>query len=425
MIWGFLVAALGMGIVSGAVLGAALGLVGLLILYFFNGGSTNLAVMSVVNIFTDFTLSAIPLFILLGEILLASGLSARLYRAVSPIFRRVPGGLLHSNILVSTMFGAVNGSSMSTAAAVGSVAYPELARKGYDKPDIVATVAAGGTLGLLIPPSLSLLIYGAITDTSIGRLFLAGVVPGLMFAAMFHCIIWLQCRAPDEGAGTSGKRESWLTVLQAWPVIVLILAIMGSIVGGFATPTEAAGIGVVAAIVIGAVVGDLRFSSLVHAVFRSVETFAALGFVILGATILAQSISVLGLPRQLLEVVAGIGYDKYLLLAIVVAVYLVLGCVFEGMSLMVMTLPIVFPLLTGLGFDPVWLGVVVTIMIEIALITPPVGLNLYVLTAITNGEVNIGDAARASVRFWVVMLIGTLILTIFPSIALFLPNLVF
>lgn len=425
MIWGFLVAALGMGIASGAVLGATLGLVGLLILHFFNGGSANLAVMSVINIFTDFTLSAIPLFILLGEVLLASGLSARLYQAVSPIFRRVPGGLLHSNIVVSTMFGAVNGSSMSTAAAVGSVAYPELARKGYHKPDIVATVAAGGTLGLLIPPSLSLLIYGAITDTSIGRLFLAGVVPGLMFAVMFHCIIWLQCRAPDDRSDMPGKLASWLAVLQAWPVIVLILAIMGSIVGGLATPTEAAGIGVVAAIIIGVVVGDLGFASLLRAIFRSVETFAALGFVILGATILAQSISVLGLPRQLLEFVAATGYDKYVLLAIVVGVYLVLGCIFEGMSLMVMTLPIVFPLLTGLGFDPVWLGVVVTIMIEIALITPPVGLNLYVLTAITNGEVNIGEAARASVRFWGVMLIGTLILTIFPAIALFLPNMVF
>jgi C4-dicarboxylate transporter DctM subunit len=425
MIWAFLVFSLGMGITSGAVLGATLGLVGLLILYLFNDGATNLAVMSVVNLFTDFTLSAIPLFILLGEILLASGLSARLYQAVSPVFRRVPGGLLHSNIVVSTMFGAVNGSSMSTAAAVGSVAYPALSTQGYRKSDIVATVAAGGTLGLLIPPSLSLLIYGAITDTSIGRLFLAGVLPGLLFAAMFHCIIWLQSRAPDGALDLSRERESWLGVLQAWPVLVLILAIMGSIIGGFATPTEAAGIGVVASILIGAVVGDLRFAGLVNAIHRSVSTFAALGFVILGATILAQSISVLGLPRQLLEFVAATGYDKYVLLAVVVAIYLVLGCVFEGMSLMIMTLPIVFPLLTGLGFDPVWLGVVVTIMIEIALITPPVGLNLYVLTAITNGEVNIGEAARAAGPYWVAMLIGTLILTIFPGIALVLPNMIF
>lgn len=425
MVWAFLVGTLGLTIVSGAVLGAALGLTGLLILEFYGNGATNLAVTAVRNVFKDFTLSAIPLFILIGELLLESGLSARLYRAVSPAFRRVPGGLLHTNIVVTTIFGAVSGSSMSTAAAVGAVAYPEMAKLGYRKPDIVATIAAGGTLGLLIPPSLSLLIYGAITETSIGQLFLAGILPGLLFALLFIGYIAFRLRhaRPDDAGPGVGRGKATLAILHCWPIAALIAAIMGSIVAGIATPTEAAGIGVVAAILIGMLMGELGPRRLLRALVRSVESFAVIGFVILGAVILAQSISVLGLPRMLLEEVVALGLDKYVFLLVVILIYLLLGCVFEGLSLMIMTLPIVYPLMTGFGFDPVWVGVLVTVMIEIALITPPVGLNLYVLTALTGQAVTLGEAARATVPFWLLLLAGIVILTIVPEIALLLPGL--
>ena len=426
MAWWLLLAGLSGTIGSGAVLGAALGLTGLIILQFAANGATELAVTASWNTFTNFTLSAIPLFILLGDLLIASGVSKRIYTALSPVFRRIPGGLLHSNIAVCTVFGAISGSSMSTAAAVGSIAYPELVRHGYDKKEVVATLAAGGTLGLLIPPSLSLLIYGALTDTSVGRLFLAGVVPGLLLSAMFMAYIYIAARlgripAPTAGADTGDAPAAGIG--QLWPVAILIIAVLGSIAAGIATPTEAAGLSVVVAIVLGFVAGDLTLRGLGRALVSSATTFGAIGFVILGAVVLAQSVSVLGLPRSLIETFSGLGLSKYALLAVVVLIYLILGCFFEGLSMMVMTLPLVFPLMMAAGFNPVWFGVIVTILIEVAVVTPPVGLNLFVITAITNGEVSLAEAGRACVPYWLVMMVLIALLAIVPDIALVLPNL--
>jgi tripartite ATP-independent transporter DctM subunit len=412
---------------SGAALGAALGLTGLLLLHFFANGATSLAVNAIWNVFNSFTLSAIPLFILLGEILLHSGISQRAYSAFRPVFARVPGGLLHTNIAVCSMFGAVSGSSLSTAAAVGSVAYPEMVRRGYDKAAVVGSLAGGGTLGLLIPPSLSFLIYGALTETSIGRLFIAGIVPGLMVTGLFMAYILFAClRNPalyPKDTERTPLPKILAGMLQIWPVVALIIAIIGSIVFGLATPTESAGVGVVAAAIIAFVWGDLTPRKLADSVMRSVLLFSSIGFVVLGATVLAQSASVLGAPQAILESVLAGGLDKYTVLLIVVIVYLVLGCFFDGLSLMVMTLPIVFPLLTQLGFDPIWLGVIITILIEIGQVTPPVGLNLSVLTALTKGEVSLGSAALAAAPYWMMLLLAVCILTAFPVIATFLPAL--
>jgi len=412
---------------SGAALGAALGLTGLLLLHFFANGATSLAVNAIWNVFNSFTLSAIPLFILLGEILLHSGISQRAYTAFKPVFARVPGGLLHTNIAVCSLFGAVSGSSLSTAAAVGSVAYPEMVKRGYDKAAVVGSLAGGGTLGLLIPPSLSFLIYGALTETSIGRLFISGIAPGLMVAALFMGYILFACLRnpalyPKDDTHTP-LPAILIGMLQIWPVMALIFAIIGSIVFGFATPTESAGVGVVVAAVIAFVWGDLTPRKLTQSVMRSVLLFSSIGFVVLGATVLSQSASVLGVPQALLETVLAGGLDKYTVLLIVVIVYLVLGCFFDGLSLMVMTLPIVFPLLTQLGFDPIWLGVIITILIEIGQVTPPVGLNLSVLTVLTKGEVSLGQTALAAAPYWFMLLLAVGILTLFPSIATFLPDL--
>ena len=429
MFWPSLLASLTLTAVTGAALGAALGLTGLIILHFFAGGATFLALDAVWNAFNSFTLSAIPLFIILGEILLQSGISRRVYTALTPMFQRVPGGLLHTNIAVCTVFGAVSGSSMSTAAAVGSVAYPEMVRLGYHKPTVVGSLAGGGTLGLLIPPSLSLLIYGALTETSIGRLFMAGILPGLMMSALFMAYIYVRCARDRSLYPGGGPRISPLTVLTGllaiWPVVLLILAVMGSIVFGIATPTEAAGVGVAAAALISAIWGDLTVKGLLASLYRSVLTYAAIGFVVLGAVVLAQSVAILGVPQALLETVRQSGLDAYAVLFIVVAIYVLLGCLFDGLSLMIMTLPIVFPLLTGLGFDAIWLGVLITIMIEIGQVTPPVGLNLSVLVAITEDEVGLGRAAVAAMPYWLLLLAGVVLLTLFPQLALVLPNLVF
>jgi tripartite ATP-independent transporter DctM subunit len=412
---------------SGAALGAALGLTGFVLLHFYAGGATSLAVNAIWNVFNSFTLSAIALFILLGEILLHSGISQRAYTAFKPAFARVPGGLLHTNIAVCALFGAVSGSSLSTAAAVGSVAYPEMARRGYDKAAVVGSLAGGGTLGLLIPPSLSFLIYGALTETSIGRLFIAGIVPGLMVTGLFMAYILFACLrnpalVPREEVHAP-LREFLVGSVRIWPVIALILAIMGSIVFGIATPTESAGVGVVVAAVIAFVWGDLTPRTLMESVLRSVLLFSSIGFVVLGATVLAQSASVLGVPQAILESTLAGGLGRYEVLLVVVLVYLVLGCFFDGLSLMVMTLPIVFPLMTQLGFDSIWLGVIITILIEIGQLTPPVGLNLSVLTVLTQGEVTLGRAAWAATPYWLLLLLAIAILTFFPLIATFLPNL--
>lgn len=426
MFWGILLGGLTVLAGSGLALGAALGLTGFLILQFAVHGSTFVAVDAVWNVLNSFTLSAIPLFIMLGEIMLRSGVSEKIYTALTPLFQRISGGLLHTNIAVCTLFGAVSGSSLSTAAAVGSVAYPEMTERGYERKMVVASLAGGGTLGLLIPPSLSLLIYGALTETSIGRLFLAGLLPGLLFAAMFMVYIWLRCRSRPDLAPRSetnpGLGVILLNLLSLWPFIVLIAAIMGSIAFGLATPTEAAGIGVIATIVVGKFWGTLTVRSLVESIYAAMLLFASIAFVVMGATILAQAVSLLGVPQAILESVRAAELGPVMVLVAVVAVYLVLGCFFDGLSLMIMTLPIVVPLMVGLGYDAIWLGVIITIMIEIGQVTPPVGLNLSVLVSVTKEDVSLGEAATATIPYWLILLAGVALLAAVPEIALYLPG---
>jgi len=429
MFWTTLIGTLFVTASTGVALGAALGLTGLVILYVFSNGATSLAIDAIWNVFNSFTLSAVPMFILLGEILLRSGVSERAYTAFSPLFRRVPGGLLHTNIAVCTLFGAVSGSSLSTAAAVGSVAYPEMVRRGYDKDAVVGSLAGGGTLGLLIPPSLSLLIFGALTETSIGRLFAAGILPGLMVGALFMGFIFLMCLRRPALAPRSPDPTPFFQIVKGLsgilPLLVLIIAVIGSIIGGLATPTEAAGVGVVLAVLVSFVWGDMTVRKLLEAVYRSVLLFTSVGFLVLGATILAQSVSILGVPQQILEAAADTGLGRYSVLLIVVVIYLLLGCVFDGLSMMIMTLPVVFPLLTSLGFDPVWVGVIITIVIEIGQVTPPVGLNLSVLASLTNHELSLGRVATATIPYWVIHLVAIVLLTAFPIIALYLPGVMF
>ena len=425
MIWAFLGGVLGLTVMSGAVLGAALGLTGFAILEIFGGGVTRLGVQAVFNVLAEFTLTAIPLFILLGDVLVASGLASGIYKAMSPLFGRLRGGLLHTNIAVCTVFGAVSGSSMSVSAAVGSVAYPELSQRGYDRRLVVGSLAGGGTLGLLIPPSLSLLIYGALTDTSIGKLFLAGVLPGLMMAALFMVYIEITVRrqpslAPQEPRMPWG--ETLRATMAVWPILVLILAVLGSLFAGIATPTESAAVGVAAAVLLGFTMGDLTWPKLAKTFLSSASTFAVIALVFMGAVILAQSISLMQLPQKMLETISGVGMSPLVLLVVIVFIYLLLGMIFDGLSMMVMTLPVVFPLMTGLGFDAIWLGVVITMMVEIGMLTPPVGMNLFVLVGITQGKVTLAEAAMGALPFWILLMVGVAILTVVPGIATWLPS---
>ena len=429
MVWLLIAAGFLITAISGLPIGLGLALTGMAILHFVVGGATDLAVNAIWNVFTDFTLSAVPLFIFMGEILLVSGVSGRLYAAISPIFMRIPGKLLHTNIAVSALFGSVSGASTSTAAAIGSVAYPELEKRGYNPSVVVGTLAAGGTLGLLIPPSLALLIYGATQQVSIGQLFLAGLLPGLMLAVMMMLYIgFIESRGQGvvpTGEERVGLGAALLKLLPIWPIGFLIFAVLGTIYLGLATPTEAAGLGVLAAIILGFSWGGLTFRLLWGAFVDSVQVFVAIGTVMLGALVLSQAISILGLPLEVMSWIESMNLTPLSVLFAVSVFYLVLGCFFDGISLMLMTLPIVFPVMTGVGFDPVWLGVIVTILIEVGMLTPPVGMNLYVLSGITGNRVTLLQAAWASLPYWLILLMGVAILTAFPMIALLLPRLVF
>jgi tripartite ATP-independent transporter DctM subunit len=429
MIWLIIIASLALIAWSKMPIGIGLGLTGLVILHFVAGGTESLAIPAVWNVFTNFTFSAIPVFIVMGEILLLSGVSRKMYDAVAPLFDGVPGKLLHSNIAVCTLFGSVSGTSTSTAAAIGSVAYPELKKRGYHLPAVASSLAAGGTLGLLIPPSLSLLIYGASQEVSIGRLFLAGILPGLMIAALFMAFIAFQATRHPDWSPVRGERTPWSRKLKGlltlWPIAFLVASVLGTLYAGLATPTEAAGLGVLASVIIGFMWGSLTIGKVAEAFFKSAVVMGALGLVLLGALILAQSISIIGLPQTMMAEIARWELSPWGVIVVVSLIYLLLGCFFEGISLMLMTLPIVYPVLVSVGFDPVWSGVYITLMIEIGMLTPPVGLNLFVLSAISNNEVSIASAARAAIPYWFVMLGAVCILVLFPQIVLFVPNLVF
>lgn len=426
MIWGTLGALLGATVFTGAVLGAALGITGFAILYVFGNGATSLGVQAVWNVFNQFTLTAIPLFILLGEILVASGLAQSVYGALSPLFARVRGGLLHTNIAVCAMFGAVSGSSLSVAAAVGSVAYPELTRQGYERKAILGSLAGGGTLGLLIPPSLSLLIFGALTDTSIGQLFLGGVLPGLLAAALFMAYIAFAAWRAPHIAPDSGERLPFPDTLKAlvsvWPIVVLIGAVLGSLFAGLATPTESAAVGVVGALILGFTRGTLTVAKAIGALRTTAISFTVIAMVFMGAVILAQSISLLQLPQKLLENLVALGISGSATLLLVIVIYLILGLFFDGLSMMIMTLPIVFPLLTGMGYDPVWVGVMVTVMIEVGMLTPPVGMNLFVLVSVTQQDATLNEAARGAFPYWLLLMAALVFMILVPEIVTFLPQ---
>ena len=426
MSWLLLSGALVLFLTSGAILGAALGLTGLLLLHFQANGATPLAINATWNMLTDFTLSAVPLFIFLGEILLASGVSKRVYNGLTPLFARVPGQLLHTNIAVCTLFGAVSGSSTSTAAAIGAVGYPELTKRGYKPSVVVGTLAAGGTLGLLIPPSLALIIYGATQNVSIGQLFIAGMLPGLLIAAAFSTWTMIRSKIGEPVTPTFKEKVTFKHVItglkEIWPLPVLIFFVLGTIYLGIATPTESAALGVVASIVLGLTWGDLTFKRLWQAFKHASIMFTAIGMILIGTVILSQAVSLLGIPRTAVETIGNFGLGPYGILLMIVIVYIVLGCFFDGISLLLMTLPITFPMITSLGFDPIWFGIIVTLLIEIGMITPPVGLNLFVLSSISKNEVNLTSAAKASLPYWLILLGAIGVFTLFPNIILWVTT---
>jgi C4-dicarboxylate transporter DctM subunit len=372
----------------------------------------------------NFLLVAIPFFVLLGEILLRSGVAERMYNALVLWMPWLPGGLMHSNIAACAMFAATSGSSVATAATIGTVAMGEIKKHGYSERLFLGTIAAGGTLGILIPPSINLIVYGALTDSSIPKLYLAGIIPGVVLAGLFSLTVLVVCLIrPSLG----GKRThaGWPARIRALPdlipPLVIFLAVIGSIYAGLATATESAALGVIAALGVAAWHRRLTVRMLLQAFEGTMRTTAMIMAILIAAYFLNFVIGSIGLTAQVNRFVSGLGLSPAELLFGVIVFYLVLGAFMETLSMMVATVPIVAPIMVKAGYDPIWFGVLVVILLETAMITPPVGINLYVVQGLrTRGKID--DVIIGAAPFVVTMLVMLALLSYWPELALWLPR---
>ncbi|MDX1464576.1 MAG: TRAP transporter large permease [Halomonas sp.] len=371
----------------------------------------------------SFLLIAIPLFVLMGEIIVRAGIAEKAYRAMDHWLSWLPGGLLHANITTSALFSATSGSSVATAATVSTVALPQGKTLGYDARLFCGSIAAGGTLGILIPPSINLIVYGFLTETSIPQLFMAGLVPGLGLALLFMIASLLLCLWKPSLGGPSTV-ASWSTRLNSLkfllPLLVLFLVIVGSIYLGWATPTEAAAIGVIASLGLAAQNRQLNRRMVMAALDGTIKTSSMILFIILAASFLNFALASSGMVQQLTGLLNAYELSPFALLMAVIALFIVLGFFIETLSLMVITIPIVTPLIVAAGFDKVWFGIVMILFVELALITPPVGLNLYIVQASRRGEA-FSDVIVGTLPYLAAMLVMAALLVAFPSIALWLP----
>lgn len=369
-------------------------------------------------------LTALPMFIWMGEILFRSRLSSDLFRGLAPFTRRLPGGLLHANILGCALFAAVSGSSAATTATVGRMSLPELKKRGYD-PDIsIGTLAGAGTFGFLIPPSIILIVYGAATEQSIARLFLAGVLPGLMLAALFAGYVMLWSVFNRGKLPAADPAPSWADRWEAFkalgPTVLLIVAVIGSIYAGIASPTEAAVIGVAGALLISGLSGGLDRGSAVASLRGAAITTCMIAFILAGASFLTVAMGYTGIPRLLAAWIGEQGYSQFALLAALLVFFIVLGFFLDGISIVVLTTSVILPMVVAAGIDPIWFGIFLVLVVEMSQITPPVGFNLFVLQSITGR--GIFQIARMALPFFLILVLATATLSIFPEIALWLPN---
>ncbi len=370
------------------------------------------------------TLIAIPFFVLLGEVLVRSGVAEKTYSALDRWVSWLPGGLVHANVATATMFSATSGSSVATAATVATVAMPQAERLGYDPKLFSGAIAAGGTLGIMIPPSINLIVYGFLTQTSIPKLFLAGLLPGLGLALGFILVAMLICIVrPDLG----GERrvfplaEMLKALVNLVPIILLFTIIIGTIYKGWATPTEAAAVGVMGAFLIAIFFGRVSAAMLSQSLLGTIKITSMIMLVVIGASFLNFTLASAGLGRELSAFLDGLGLSPLATIMVVVVIYIVLGFFIETLSLMVVTIPIMVPLVVQQGYDPVWFGILMIVLIEMALITPPVGLNLYVVQgARKSGPMS--DVMLGTIPFVATMLLMVLALIAWPQIALFLPS---
>lgn len=372
----------------------------------------------------SYSLSVVPLFILMGNFITESGLSTQLYRASNAFLGHLRGGLAMATVLACGLFSAVCGSSMATSATMSRVAMPSMRKYNYDDSLATGSIAAGGTLGILIPPSVILVIYGLMTETDIGKLFMAGILPGVLGILLYMAAVWVTVKLRPE-AGPAGERSTWkerfLAFRGIWGIAVLFTIVMGGIYTGFFTPTEAAGIGASGAFLIALLLRKLTWESLYRILVNTAKTTAMLFFLIIGAVMFSNFINLAGLPDELRDWVLGMDTNPMVVILAVILIYLLLGTVLESLSMILLTVPVFYPMMQALGFDLVWFGIMVVVVTEISLITPPVGLNVFVLKAVVP-DVKIGTIFKGVTPFWIADIIRLILIVTIPAIALLIPG---
>jgi len=376
---------------------------------------------------TAWELSAIPMFIWMGEIMLRTDISDRLFKGLSPLTYHLPGRLLHTNIAGSALFAAVSGSSAATTATVGKITMSELSKRNYAKSLVYGSLAGAGSLGLLIPPSIVMIVYGVLAEVSVARLFAAGVFPGLMLAGLYALYVGTVSLAQPDMVPAEEDPPGWRDmVLGLWnliPIAILIFIVLGSIYSGIATPSEAAAVGVVTTIALTLLTGQFGFKLAVESIISSVQTSCMIAVILIAAGFLSTAMGFLHVPQDVATAIASFDLTPYQLIAVLAVFYVILGMFLEGISITVMSLPITLPLIIAAGFDPIWFGVFLVIMVELAQITPPIGFNLFIIQGLTNTPIL--RVALYAAPFFVLMCIGAALITVFPEIALWLPQVLF
>jgi len=373
---------------------------------------------------SSWTLTALPLFILMGEILFRTRLSEDMFRGLAPLLGRIPGRLLHTNVLGCTIFAAVSGSSAATCATIGKMTLPELQRRGYPEGIVIGSLAGAGTLGLLIPPSIIMIVYGVTAEVSIAKLFIAGVIPGIILAGLFsgYIVVWSLFNRKlipvevDTMTFAQKFREFW----RLGPVVLLIIAVLGSIYLGIATATEAAAVGVLGALILSAVQGSLNWKSFSEALMGATRLYCMIAFILAGAAFLTLSMGYIGLPRHLAEWIGTLGLTKFELIMVIMVFYIVLGCFLDGISMIVLTMGVILPTIVGAGIDLIWFGIFLVLVVEMAQITPPVGFNLFVLQGMTKKPLSY--IARVAMPMFLLMILTVLIFYHFPQTITWLPS---
>ncbi len=373
---------------------------------------------------SSWTLTALPLFIWMGEILFRTRLSESMFRGLGPWVSRMPGRLLHTNVIGCTIFAAVSGSSAATCATIGKMTLPELRRRGYPEHIAIGSLAGAGTLGLLIPPSIIMIVYGVVADVSIARLFVAGVIPGIVLGGLFSLYIALwsmfnKDKIPPRDAIHS-FRQKLSESRHLIPVVALIGAVLGSIYSGIATATEAASVGVVGSLILSAVQGSLSWTTFRESLMGATRLYCMIGLILSGAAFLTLAMGYIGLPRNLAESVNALGLSPFMLLVMLLVFYIVLGCFLDGISMVVLTMGVLLPTVQAAGIDLLWYGIFIIIVIEMAQVTPPVGFNLFVIQGLTGKDIL--WISRAAFPFFLLMMSMVLLLYCFPELVTWLPS---